>query len=80
MLVQAIRSHPTPLQIYEKRLLEEGVVSKEEMSSITDNVQSTLSSEFDGAKVTSGSPLLAQDIISGVSTCSDCCMAQMHEW
>ena len=50
-MVQAIRSHPTPLQIYEKRLLEEGIVSKEEMSSITDNVQSVLSSEFDGAKV-----------------------------
>ena len=49
--VQAIRSHPTPLQIYEKRLLEEGVVSKEEMGSITDMVQSTLSSEFDSAKV-----------------------------
>ena len=49
--LQAIRSHPTPLQIYEKRLLEEGVVSQEEMKSITDMVQTTLSSEFDSAKV-----------------------------
>ncbi len=49
--IQAIRSHPNPLQIYEKRLQEEGIVSAEEMKSITDMVQSTLSSEFDSAKV-----------------------------
>lgn len=48
--LQVIRSHPTSLEIYEKKLVESGQLTQEEIKSIENRVFEILNDEFNNSK------------------------------
>ncbi|KAI0498276.1 hypothetical protein KFK09_021517 [Dendrobium nobile] len=49
-MYKVIRNHPSALEIYEKKLVESGVFSKEDINKINNKVESILEDEFNHSK------------------------------
>ncbi|MQM10934.1 hypothetical protein Taro_043832 [Colocasia esculenta] len=49
-MYQVIRNHPSALQIYQKKLLDSGCITKEEIDRIQNKVTSILNEEFNNSK------------------------------
>jgi len=49
-LYKAIAKHPNPREIYQKQLLEEGVITEDDAKELSDNLNKTLNERFDASK------------------------------
>ena len=49
-LYKAIADHPNPREIFEKQLIEEGVITKDDADKLTKNLNETLNERFDESK------------------------------
>ena len=50
LMYREIRDHPSTLEVYSKRLIEEGVITKEELDASVAQFRQTLEIEFDAAQ------------------------------